>query len=322
MPLNLLKQYGALVINLEVNDIIKDVLIIILSIICILMFLYIIMFRAKLKDLLYILKTAKNYDKINIFVSESGSGVFSEVGLATNELIRSYQAKLIQQKRTEQANKELMTSLSHDVRTPLTSLLGYLDALESDILDNDEKIKYIRTSRKKAYDLKELVDNLFELFKIGSREILFSPEVKDINELLRENIIEWGPVFEQNKISLKVDIPEDEYNVNIDENAFNRIISNLLQNAVQYTGDCIEFKTLKSDSYVEIYMKDNGNGIDEDSIRFVFDRLYKCDKSRSKRGSGLGLSIVKEFMDMHNGKIDVKSKIGYGTEFILQFPIL
>lgn len=322
MPLNLLKLYGALVISLEVNDIIKDVLIIMLSIICILMFLYIIMFRAKLKELLYIIKTAKNYDKIKIFVSESGSGVFSEVGLATNELIRSYQAKLIQQKRTEQANKELMTSLSHDVRTPLTSLLGYLDALESDILDNDEKIKYIRTSRKKAYDLKELVDNLFELFKIGSREILFSPEVKDINELLRENIIEWGAVFEQNKISLKVDIPEDEYNVNIDENAFNRIISNLLQNAVQYTGDCIEFKTQKSDSYIEIYIKDNGDGIDEESIRFVFDRLYKCDKSRSKRGSGLGLSIVKEFMDMHKGKIDVKSKTGNGTEFILYFPIL
>jgi len=281
--------------------------------------IYILIYRSKLKELIYVLKSVEKNNKNKLFVSESG--LFSKVGLATNELIRFYHTKLIDQKRTEQANKELMTSLSHDVRTPLTSLLGYLDALDSDILGEDEKIKYIRTSRKKAYDLKVLVDNLFEWFKIGSREIQFSPEVKDINELLRENIIEWGPVFEKNKISLVVDISNDEYNVNLDENAFNRLISNLLQNALQYGGNYIELKTQKSNSYVEIFLKDNGEGIEEENLKFMFDRLYKCDKSRSNRGSGLGLSIVKEFIEMHNGKIDVKSKYGFGTEFILYFPI-
>lgn len=299
---------------------VKNIIIIILAIICFSLIIYILIYRSKLKELIYVLKSVKKNNKNKLFVSESG--LFSEVGLATNELIRFYHAKLIDQKRTEQANKELMTSLSHDVRTPLSSLLGYLDALDSDILGEDEKIKYIRTSRKKAYDLKVLVDDLFEWFKIGSREIQFSPEVKDINELLRENIIEWGPAFEKNKISLVVDISDDEYNVNLDENAFNRIISNLLQNALQYGGDFLEFEIQKSNSYVEIHVKDNGEGIDEENQRFIFDRLYKCDKSRSNRGSGLGLRITKEFIEMHNGKIDVKSKPGFGTEFILYFPIL
>nr|WP_312215452.1 HAMP domain-containing sensor histidine kinase [Clostridioides sp.] len=299
---------------------VKNIIIIILAIICFSLIIYILIYRSKLKELIYVLKSVKKNNKNKLFVSESG--LFSEVGLATNELIRFYHAKLIDQKRTEQANKELMTSLSHDVRTPLSSLLGYLDALDSDILGEDEKIKYIRTSRKKAYDLKVLVDDLFEWFKIGSREIHFSPEVKDINELLRENIIEWGPAFERNKISLVVDISDDEYNVNLDENAFNRIISNLLQNALQYGGDFLEFEIQKSNSYVEIHVKDNGEGIDEENQRFIFDRLYKCDKSRSNRGSGLGLSIAKEFIEMHNGKICVKSKPGFGTEFILYFPIL
>ncbi len=298
---------------------VKNIIIIILVIICFSLIIYILIYRSKLKELIYVLKSVEKNNKNKLFVSESG--LFSKVGLATNELIRFYHTKLIDQKRTEQANKELMTSLSHDVRTPLTSLLGYLDALDSDILGEDEKIKYIRTSRKKAYDLKVLVDNLFEWFKIGSREIQFSPEVKDINELLRENIIEWGPVFEKNKISLVVDISNDEYNVNLDENAFNRLISNLLQNALQYGGNYIELKTQKSNSYVEIFLKDNGEGIEEENLKFMFDRLYKCDKSRSNRGSGLGLSIVKEFIEMHNGKIDVKSKYGFGTEFILYFPI-
>lgn len=298
---------------------VKNIIIIILVIICFSLIIYILIYRSKLKELIYVLKSVEKNNKNKLFVSESG--LFSKVGLATNELIRFYHTKLIDQKRTEQANKELMTSLSHDVRTPLTSLLGYLDALDSDILGEDEKIKYIRTSRKKAYDLKVLVDNLFEWFKIGSREIQFSPEVKDINELLRENIIEWGPVFEKNKISLVVDISNDEYNVNLDENAFNRLISNLLQNALQYGGNYIELKTQKSNSYVEIFLKDNGEGIEEENLKFIFDRLYKCDKSRSNRGSGLGLSIVKEFIEMHNGKIDVKSKYGFGTEFILYFPI-
>lgn len=298
---------------------VKNIIIIILVIICFSLIIYILIYRSKLKELIYVLKSVEKNNKNKLFVSESG--LFSKVGLATNELIRFYHTKLIDQKRTEQANKELMTSLSHDVRTPLTSLLGYLDALDSDILGEDEKIKYIRTSRKKAYDLKVLVDNLFEWFKIGSREIQFSPEVKDINELLRENIIEWGPVFEKNKISLVVDISNDEYNVNLDENAFNRLISNLLQNALQYGGNYIELKTQKSNSYIEIFVKDNGEGIEEENLKFIFDRLYKCDKSRSNRGSGLGLSIVKEFIEMHNGKIDVKSKHGFGTEFILYFPI-
>lgn len=298
---------------------VKNIIIIILVIICFSLIIYFLIYRSKLKELIYVLKSVEKNNKNKLFVSESG--LFSKVGLATNELIRFYHTKLIDQKRTEQANKELMTSLSHDVRTPLTSLLGYLDALDSDILGEDEKIKYIRTSRKKAYDLKVLVDNLFEWFKIGSREIQFSPEVKDINELLRENIIEWGPVFEKNKISLVVDISNDEYNVNLDENAFNRLISNLLQNALQYGGNYIELKTQKSNSYVEIFLKDNGEGIEEENLKFIFDRLYKCDKSRSNRGSGLGLSIVKEFIEMHNGKIDVKSKYGFGTEFILYFPI-
>ena len=143
-------------------------IIVTLSLICILCIFLFVMQRKQLRQMLDVLVAAKNGENKKIFIKDNG--VVSKISFEINELIYSHNQELSRQKRLEQANKELLTSLSHDVRTPLTSLLGYLDALESDIVDDGEKEEYIKIARKKAYDLKRLIDTLFDWFKIESKE--------------------------------------------------------------------------------------------------------------------------------------------------------
>lgn len=282
---------------------------------------YIIFLRKRLKDLLLVLKDIKDGDNRKVFTSEKG--IVSEIGFEINTLVSEYREELTKQKRLEQANKELVTSLSHDVRTPLTSLLGYLDALESGIVEGEEKEQYIKTAYKKAYDLKKLVDTLFDWFKIDSKEMQLVMEKTDINELTREILIDWIPVFTKKVILPKAEIPEDEYIVKVDKSAYTRIVSNIIQNAVEHGGaSCIGIIVLRENNMVKIIISNNGVEINKDKLPHIFDRLYKGDSARGGHGSGLGLFIAKELTKLQGGDISVESKKGENTSFIITLPIV
>lgn len=282
---------------------------------------YIIFLRKRLKDLLLVLKDIKNGDNRKVFTQEKG--IVSEIGFEINTLVSEYREELTKQKRLEQANKELVTSLSHDVRTPLTSLLGYLDALESGVVEGEEKEQYIKTAHKKAYDLKKLVDTLFDWFKIDSKEMQLVMEKIDINELTREILIDWIPVFTEKGIEPKAEIPEDEYIVKVDKSAYTRIVSNIIQNAVEH-GDasCIGIIVESENNMVKIIISNNGVEIDKGKLPHIFDRLYKGDSARGRHGSGLGLFIAKELTKLQGGNIFVESKKGENTSFIITLPII
>ncbi|MCR2043448.1 sensor histidine kinase [Anaerosalibacter massiliensis] len=295
-------------------------IIVILGLICALLVFLFVRQRKQLEQMLEILMENKNGDNRKVFVK--GNGVVSEIGFEINDLISTYNKELSQQKKLEQVNKELLTSLSHDVRTPLTSLLGYLDALESGIVDGAEKEEYIKIARKKAYDLKRLVDTLFDWFKIDSKEMKLSMQDTDICELTKEIVIDWLPTLEQKEIIPKIEIPDEEWMVELDIDAYKRIVSNLIQNAVEHSG-CSHLKiAVKQDNdMISIIIKDNGIGIAKDKLPHIFERLYKGDRARSKYSSGLGLCIVKELMEMQGGRVAVQSNVGEYTEFIIELPI-
>lgn len=282
---------------------------------------YIILLRKSLKDLLLVLKDIKNGDNRKVFTSKKG--IVSEIGFEINDLVFEYREEITKQNRLEQANKELVTSLSHDVRTPLTSLLGYLDALESGIVVGEEKEQYIKTARKKAYDLKKLVDTLFDWFKIDSKEMQLAMEKTDINELTREILIDWIPLFTKKGIEPKAKIPEAEYIVRVDKSAYTRIVSNIIQNAVEHgAASCIDIIVESENGMVKIIISNNGVEINEDKLSHIFDRLYKGDSARGRRGSGLGLFIAKELTKLQGGDISVESKKGGNTSFIITLPIV
>lgn len=295
------------------------ILILILIIIVLLIYLH------SLKKSIYIIlnqtKSLNQNDFKKIFVKNNS--LLSQLALEINKIEERHKTSEVESKRIESANKELLTSLSHDVRTPLTSLLGYLDALNDNILNEDEKIHYINISRKKAYDLKQLVDKLFDWFKIDSSEMKLQPSVNDICELTRNILIDWLPILETSNIAYVIDIPDYDITTLIDSQAYMRIVNNIIQNSIEHSfckkiNICISSKQ----DIINLQISDNGVGLDEKQLNHIFDRLYKADSSRTKQSSGLGLCIAKQLTELMGGNISADSTLGKGLIFEITFPVI
>ena len=242
---------------------------------------------------------------------------------AINDIILSYEKRLSAYHQTDETNRQLMTSLSHDVRTPLTTLIGYLDAAHKGIVDGKERDDYIETARRKAHDLKEYIDVLFDWFRLGSNEFSMNIAEIDLTELTRNILIDWIPIFEDTQVDFTIDIPEQPFRVQIDPDGYMRILNNLIQNVISHShADKIEIALSEQNRNIKILLSDNGIGIDKENLKHIFDRLYKCDKGRSEKGSGLGLSIVHELVEKLNGTITADSTPGKGTIFTLFFPLI
>ncbi len=240
-----------------------------------------------------------------------------------NDIVLSYENRLSACHQTEETNRQLMTSLSHDVRTPLTTLIGYLDAAHKGIVCGKERDDYIETARRKAHDLKEYIDVLFDWFKLGSNDFSMNISAVDLTELTRNILIDWIPIFEDAQVNFMIDIPEQPFRVQIDPDGYMRILNNLLQNVISHShADKIEIALLKQGENIKIVLSDNGVGIEKEDLKHIFERLYKCDKGRSEKGSGLGLSIVHQLVVKLNGTITADSVPGKGTIFTLFFPLM
>ena len=268
---------------------------------------------------------------------------FSEIIYKINEIVYLYEEKLSEFRKKENANNQLLTSLSHDIRTPLTSIIGYTDAIKKELLKDELNDKYdlqnviennntlennnvienyIDIVREKSYYLKEYLDNVFDWFKLNSNEFYLDLKDTEITELSRNIIKSWIVIFEEKDIDFDIEIEEKEIICNLDQNAYARVINNIIQNAVEHSKTKkIQISIKEKSNKISIIIKDFGVGIEPDDLEHIFDRLYKCDKARNKVGSGLGLYITKELVEKMNGCIDVKSEVGEGTEFEIIFKI-
>ena len=239
-----------------------------------------------------------------------------------NEIVVSYESRLSIVRQTEETNRQLMTSLSHDVRTPLTTLIGYLDAAHKGLVTGKDRDDYIETARRKAHDLKEYIDVLFDWFKLNSDEFALEIQPVEAAELTRNILIDWIPIFEDKQVDYDIDIPEQPVRVRLDMDSYMRIINNLIQNVIAHShADKIKIVLSKQGDHMELLLSDNGVGIEKEDLKHIFERLYKCDKGRSEKGSGLGLSIVHQLVEKMGGNITVESVPGKGTEFRLLFPL-
>lgn len=240
-----------------------------------------------------------------------------------NDIIVSYENRLSAFRQTDETNRQLMTSLSHDVRTPLTTLIGYLDAAHKGIVTGKDRDDYIETARRKAHDLKEYIDVLFDWFKFNSDEFAMEINTIEAGELTRDILIDWIPIFEDKQIECHIDIPEQPFRVKLDTDGYMRILNNLIQNVIAHSrADKIKISLSKQSGNMKILLVDNGTGIEKEDLKHIFERLYKCDKGRSEKGSGLGLSIVHQLVEKMNGTIMAESVPGNGTTFTLIFPLV
>ena len=195
-----------------------------------------------------------------------------------------------------------MTSLSHDVKTPLASLVGYLEAVERKIVTGAEQEEYIHVAVEKAYQLRDYVKTLFEWVKLDAGEQIFHFEICDVNELSRK-------------------IPERDWMTKVDPNGYTRILNNLLQNVMVHSaGSFVSFSISETEEQAKIIVADDGRGIPEPDLAHIFERMYQCDHSRCAAGNGLGLSIAKELVSIHRGTITASSVPGAGTAFTVVLP--
>nr|WP_319490089.1 HAMP domain-containing sensor histidine kinase [uncultured Caproiciproducens sp.] len=272
---------------------------------------------ALIKDALEDIKNGN----LNRRVLAGGSDMTRQICYGINEIAINSQSRFIQQKQSEQAYKRLMTSLSHDVKTPLASLVGYLEAIENGLVTGQEKDEYIHVASDKAHRLKDFVTALFEWVKLDAKEQIFHFELFDINELSRNMIADWIPILESAGLNYDIEIPETEYSIRVDPNAYTRIFNNLLQNIMAHSeADHVTLRIAEDTQQVKIMVTDNGKGISPDDLPHIFERLYQCDHSRFARGNGLGLSIAKELVSAHKGKITAASTPGTGTTFTILLP--
>lgn len=278
--------------------------------------------KKKIKETLDVLAEIRQGNG-NRRILAATSELTAPIAYEINDIVSSYEKELASLRKAEETNKQLMTSLSHDVRTPLTTLIGYLDAVHKGIVTGREKDEYTEIARRKAYDLKEYIDVLFDWFKLNSGEFVLKNDVVEAAELTRDILIDWIPVLEDKRISYNMDIPERPFRVRLDADAYGRILNNLVQNVVthsQATEICISVSRQNQD--MELLVSDNGIGMDKKDQQHIFERLYKCDKGRSEKGSGLGLAITHQLVEKMNGTITVTSTLGKGTTFGLRFPLV
>ena len=251
-----------------------------------------------------------------------GNELTADLSYKMNEIVYDYEERLSQLRAAGETNRQLMTSLSHDVRTPLTTLSGYLDAAHRGVVMGKEREDYFEIARRKAHDLKDYIDILFDWFKLNSSEFSLSQERVEIGELTRNLLKDWIPIFEENNLDYEIEIPQKPLFVEVDIDGYVRIINNLVQNVVTHSqATQIKIEIVKEEKEIAISIADNGIGIDQPDLQHIFERLYKCDKGRSRKGSGLGLSIVRQIVEKMGGRITAQSELNRYAVFMVCFPL-
>lgn len=228
--------------------------------------------------------------------------------------------------RSEAARKSLLSDISHDIRTPLTSIIGYIDALKDDIAsDGAERDEYVAILDAKSRALKAMVEDVFHLAKLDADDIPMRPERLDACEVAREALIEFLPAFRSRGIDPVADIPDESRFVVADRLSLERMIRNLIQNALQHGGECgyvrVRVETGEGGA-IAISVADRGRGISADDLPRVFDRLYRRDAARGSLalGSGLGLAIVQRLAEKNGAVVSARSERGAETAFEIVFP--
>ncbi|WP_411844145.1 sensor histidine kinase [Salinicoccus sp. HZC-1] len=222
--------------------------------------------------------------------------------------------------RLKNERNEFLGSISHELRTPLTYMKGYTDIISRKDVSVKDRNKYIKIIQEETGHLTELIKNLFELAKIDQNEFSIKKEKIIYGELLHTVKARIQPAIDERKIKLSVFCP-DNLVVSVDPERIQQVLLNILDNAIKYTpkGSNIGMEVSQNKHEILTTISDTGAGIPEEDIPYVFERLYRSEKSRSRSngGSGLGLTIAKEIVQLHGGKIELESTPGKGAVFII-----
>lgn len=218
-------------------------------------------------------------------------------------------------------NKELISNISHDLKTPITAIKGYVEGIMDGVASSPEKLdKYIRTIYNKANDMDRLIDELTFYSKIDTNKIPYEFNKINVNSYFGDCVEEVGLDMDSRNIELGYfNYVSDDVVVIADAEQMKRVINNIISNSVKYMDKpkgIINIRIKDVEDFIQIEIEDNGRGIAAKDLPCIFDRFYRTDSSRnsSQGGSGIGLSIVRKIVEDHGGRIWATSKEGMGTE--------
>ena len=224
-----------------------------------------------------------------------------------------------------EGQRQLVANISHDFRSPLTSVKGYLEALLDGTIPPEMSEKYIRIVLDEADRLHKLTQNLLELNTSGSKGTYLSCTMFDVNHLIRKIALSFEGVCVRRGIHFELVFTNRSQMVYADSEKINRVLYNLIDNAIKFSPDkgTITIETFEKNDKAFISVKDEGIGIEKDDLNKIWNRFYKTDTSRGKdkKGTGLGLAIAKDIIQSHNESIDVVSTPGVGTKFTFRLPL-
>jgi signal transduction histidine kinase len=239
------------------------------------------------------------------------------------ELARTFNSMAGDLERAEKLRQNMVADVAHELRTPLSNIQGYMEALRDGIMKPDKKT--IRSLYEEASLLSRLVDDLQELSLAEAGELKLVRQSGDIGEIIKQAVAAVGAKERASGVSLAVELPEKLPPVNIDPRRIGEVLRNLLENAVAHTGkgDTVTVAARQLDRLVEIGVTDTGEGIPAKDLPNIFERFYRVDKSRTRAtgGSGLGLTIARRLVEAHGGKIEVQSEPGEGSRFSFTVPV-
>lgn len=264
---------------------------------------------------------AEEYAKGNLTYSTNEAHRRDEMGYLAGTL--EYMASEIA--RSEENQKKFIANVSHDFRSPLTSIKGYLTAMLDGTIPPEMHEKYLSIVSNETDRLTKLTNGLLELNNLSARgSMVLENSDFNINGVIKRTAETFGGICTEKKINIELVLTGKKLYVNADMSKIQQVLYNLLDNAIKfsYTNSIIKIETTEKSEKVFVSVKDHGIGIPKESVGKIFDRFYKTDLSRGKdkKGTGLGLSIVKEIIQAHNENINVISTEGVGSEFIFTLP--
>ncbi len=243
------------------------------------------------------------------------------------EMAGRIQDQMDELKRSDNLRRELVANVSHDLRTPLATLRGYIETLllKDDTLNPSERKNYLHIAISHCERLSKLVGDLLELAKLESLEIKVHKEAFNLGELVQDVIQKFGLQAEEKKVSVQADCEEGLPFVHGDIALIERVLENLIENAINYTleGSSVSVNLRQDGDEVLVRVSDRGMGIPENEIPHIFDRFYRVDRGRKDAlgHSGLGLAIAKRILEIHDRSIGVTSEPGSGTTMSFSLPM-
>ncbi|WP_096155025.1 MULTISPECIES: HAMP domain-containing sensor histidine kinase [Bacillus] len=267
--------------------------------------------------------------EMNKIALKMAKGDFSEeVIIATKDEIgqlgESFNYMATELESLEEMRREFLANVSHDLRSPLTSIKGFLIALLDGTIPNERKKHYYLLMKEETERLIKLVNDLLEVSQLESGQLKLYPKNYNLTEQLRVITAKLEPQLKGAKMDIKFQTPKEDLYVFADQDRMEQVFINLIGNAIHFSPahSSTYLKLEKEKDKVKIIVRDEGIGIKEEELPFIWDRFYKSDKARSKKiGTGIGLSIVKSIILLHESDIKVKSEVGIGTEFTFSLQI-